>query len=90
MIGRQEKDGRLSVEKLSADYSGKNAGEVDFRIVGNKMMIRVARSVLGIAAGDNNLYFKMADGIEKADDIMDYYVSGKSFPVGRLSFRYLG
>ena len=90
VIGRQEKDGRLSVEKLSSDYSGKNAGEADFRIVGNKMMIRVARSVLGIAAGDNNLYFKMADGIEKADDIMDYYVSGKSFPVGRLSFRYLG
>ena len=34
------------------------------------------------------LYFKAADSIEHQDDIMDYYVSGCSVPMGRLSYLY--
>ncbi len=30
----------------------------------------------------------MADSIEKESDIMDYYVSGESFPMGRMAFMY--
>ena len=59
-------------------------------VTGNVMQVKVAKAVLGIDAEVNQFYFKFADGIDKPDDIMDYYVSGKSLPMGRLSFRYLG
>ena len=91
VVGRSEtSSGKLSVEKLGADYSGTSAGEADFRIDGSAMQIRIPRSALGIDAGVNSFYFKVADGVENPSDIMDYYVSGRSFPLGRLSMRYLG
>ena len=43
---------------------------------------------MGIKKDDFTLYFKVADSIEKEDDIMDYYVSGDSVPMGRLVFTY--
>jgi len=34
-------------------------------------------------------YFKVADGVQNEYDIMDYYVTGKSLPPGRLSHSYV-
>ncbi|MBO4364301.1 MAG: hypothetical protein J5912_07975 [Clostridia bacterium] len=89
-IGRSEENGKLVVEKLSADFSGVKTGEAEYALSGNVLEIRVPREALSIDAGVNSFYFKVADGIEHPDDIMDYYVTGKSFPAGRLSYRYIG
>ena len=32
--------------------------------------------------------FKVSDNVTNYDDIMDYYVTGDSAPIGRLSFSY--
>lgn len=91
VIGREENgDGTVSVEKLNSDYTGVNKGSAAYRIDGNVMQICVPKTVLGIASDVNSLYFKVADGIENPSDIMEYYVSGMSLPLGRLSARYLG
>jgi len=47
--------------------------------------VKIPRSVFGDQK-DKHIYFKIADDIENPYDIMDYYVSGKSFPLGRLSY----
>ncbi|MBQ3867160.1 MAG: hypothetical protein II789_01300 [Clostridia bacterium] len=82
--------GALTVEKLSSDFTSAAAGEAEFRVDGSVMQVKIPRAALGMASDVNRLYFKLADGIEHPSDIMDYYISGKSLPLGRLSFRYLG
>ena len=91
VVGRSDTgDGRLSIEKLSADFSGVNAGEAEYVIDGNIMQVKIPRASLGIGTGVNRFYFKLADGVENPSDVMDYYVSGLSMPMGRLSYQYLG
>lgn len=45
---------------------------------------------LGITSNNFSVYFKLADSVEHPSDIMDYYVSGQSFPMGRISLSYNG
>ena len=91
VVGRSEAgEGKLTVEKLNADFTSEAVGEAEYRVDGSVMQVKVPRAALGMAADVNRFYFKLADGIENPSDIMDYYVSGKSLPLGRLSFRYLG
>lgn len=77
------------IEKLNADFTSEQTGEGKWYLSGNILQVRIPRSAVGLE-NSNSFYFKVADGIEKPDDIMDYYVSGSSLPMGRLSFRYLG
>lgn len=83
-------NGNSAVEKLNADYTGEQVGTATYTVDGNVMIVSVPRSALGLRAEDHTFYFKFADNVTNASDIMDHYVSGKSLPVGRLSFQYLG
>lgn len=76
-----------SVEKLNSDGTGTPVGECQINIRGNVMQIAVPRGAIGLT--DSTLcYFKVADGVENPTDIMDYYVTGKVLPLGRLSYSY--
>jgi hypothetical protein len=59
--------------------------------MGNKFQLRVPRAALELTPGDSSIqyYFKVADGVQNEREIMDYYVTGKSVPLGRLSFSYM-
>ena len=35
-----------------------------------------------------DFYFKVADGVADPAEIMDYYATGRSLPMGRLSYLY--
>ncbi len=84
------RSGEGNVDSLNADFSLKTAGKAGISKNGNTMVITVPRKVLGLSQTDNNFYFKVADNIENPSDITDYYVSGCSVPMGRMSFRYVG
>ncbi|MBR6921385.1 MAG: hypothetical protein IKH51_04255, partial [Clostridia bacterium] len=89
VINRGAKDGKTTVDKLGADFTGETVGEGVYYLSGNILQVKIPKTALGIE-GSSNIYFKVADGIEHPDDITDYYVSGRSLPMGRLSYRYLG
>ncbi len=78
--------------KTSVDvYSGgkwSKAGEAELRVSGNVMVVSVPLSLIGKSANDVSIEFKVADNVQKPLDIMDYYVSGDSAPIGRLSWAY--
>ena len=57
-------------------------------IEGNRMMIAIPLSMLGLTAEDVSIEFKVADNVTEYQDIMDYYVSGDSAPIGRLNYAY--
>ena len=89
VINRNAKDGKTDVQKLSADFKGEETGRGVYYMSGNILQVKVPKSALGIT-GRASIYFKVADGIDHPEDIMDYYVSGRSVPMGRLSYRYIG
>ena len=49
--------------------------------------VRIPRAALGMS-GSDTFYFKVADDVGDPSQIMNYYTSGSSLPLGRLSFQY--
>jgi hypothetical protein len=81
-------NGKTSVEKTMGGYAWQTSGEADYTVFGNVMQISVPFSALGLSADSPYFSFKVSDNVTKYDNIMDYYVTGDSAPIGRLSFHY--
>ena len=82
-------------------WSWSDAGTFDYRMVGNKMEIRVARATLGVANGAPlDFEFKWSDNMQLYDSnynvnntngtawVLDFLVSGDCAPGGRFNFHY--
>ena len=65
-----------------------NAGTADLRVNGNVMVVKLPLSAIGKSSKDLAIEFKVSDNVTNYDDIMDYYVTGDSAPIGRLSYSY--
>ena len=81
-------NGVTRVLRLDENGNGTDVGAAAYTVQGNVMQIAVPRSVIGMDGGSDTLYFKVADCVSDPLDIMTYYTSGKSLPMGRLSYRY--
>ncbi len=65
------------------------AGEVQYKVDGNKMMLSVPQKMLGIDDYSNiKLEFKWADSKEKITTMEGFYESGDAAPLGRLNWIY--
>ncbi len=80
--------GKTSIERSSGGYQWTDAGQAAYSIKGNLMQVAIPLSELGLTATNCSFEFKIADHVTGYDDIMDYYVTGDSAPIGRLSFSY--
>ncbi len=80
--------GKTSLEVCMGGYNFIRKADVDCKIVGNKMEIRIPKSELRIKGSGVSISFKYADGVECENDILDYYVTGDVLPLGRLSYSY--
>ena len=81
---------RLSatIEKLNSDYTGEALeASATYTVQGSVMQIMIPRAALGLEDG-GDFYFKVADGVSDPAEIMDYYATGRSLPMGRLSYLY--
>lgn len=81
-------DGTTSIEKSNSGYNWNNAGTAQYKVYGNVILYSIPLNALGLNASDCYVQFKVTDNITKPDDIMDYYISGESAPIGRLSYSY--
>ena len=88
ILNRSPETGKASVEKSTGGWNWNKAGTADMKIEGNKMMITVPLSMLGLTKNEFMFEFKVADNVTNYTDIMDYYVSGDSAPIGRLNYTY--
>lgn len=82
------KKGTTSVEQSTGGYAWKKAGEATYTIKGNTMQVAIPLRALGMTGNNCSFQFKVADNVTHANQIMDYYITGDSAPVGRLSFSY--
>ncbi len=86
-VNRSYRDGKASVERYR-DGEWISVGEAELRVSGNTLAIALPLSLIGKSSSDLSIEFKVADNVTHSDDIMDYYVTGDSAPIGRLSYSY--
>ena len=89
VINRSPKSGTTSVEKSLGGYNFQDVGSASYKVSGKYIMFSVPKSILGISS-NFTLKVKATDNIKNPADFMDYYVSGDSAPIGRLSYTYIG
>ena len=81
-------NGVTTVERICADGRKVLSGKATYSVSGDILRVTVPFGALGLESGDVHFGFKVADDVSDPDDIMEYYVSGDSAPIGRLSFDY--
>jgi autotransporter-associated beta strand protein len=59
-----------------------------YKVSGNKLMVRIARADLGLAADPVSFDFHWADNYQVAGDISDFGINGDSAPDRRFNYRY--
>ncbi len=87
VINRTPGDEKTSVERSIGGYAFESIGQADYSVNGNYLQIAIPKALLGL--GDTfTLNLKVTDHVTHPEDIMDYYVSGDSAPIGRLSYKW--
>lgn len=82
------KRGTTSIEQSTGGYIWKKAGEAKYTVKGNIMQVAIPLRALGMSEKNCSFEFKVADNVTHYSQIMDYYITGDSAPIGRLNFSY--
>lgn len=88
IVNRRPDGNKTSVERSKGGYDWEKAGDAELRVYGNTMILSVPLKTLGLDSDNCGIKLKVADNVENPGDIMDYYVSGDSAPIGRLAYAY--
>lgn len=96
IINRSPNGSTTSIEKSNGGWDWSSTGNAEIEVSGNNMFVTIPLSSLNISYGEA-FEFKVADNVVKPSwfneedaehDIMHYYVTGDSAPIGRLNFSY--
>lgn len=83
-----DKQGKSAIEKAESGNKWKKRGTAQYRLHGTYLFVSVPLKTLGMNKENVSFGFKVADNVTNQEDIMDYYISGDSAPIGRLNFHY--
>jgi hypothetical protein len=87
-VNRTRDGSAAAIEKLNPDFTGEALeATATYTVKGKILQISIPRAALGLDQG-GDFYFKVADGVADPAEIMDYYATGRSLPMGRLSYLY--
>ncbi|MBO4363602.1 MAG: hypothetical protein J5912_04395 [Clostridia bacterium] len=84
-------NGAARLEKISrkGEYSFEDTGlNAKYIINENVLTVAIERKDVGKYKKQFTMYFKVTDSVNKPDDILDYYVSGCSVPLGRMTYSF--
>ncbi|MHB1177568.1 MAG: hypothetical protein ACYCZO_04485, partial [Daejeonella sp.] len=87
VINRINPGQKAVLEKTDAAWHWQKAGEVDYLVKGNKLEIKVPRSMIG-AKDELDFGFKWSDNMQRENDVMDFWINGDVAPAGRSNFHY--
>ena len=87
VINRSANGDKASIERCDGGYNFTKVGDADIAINGNVMQLAIPLSLIE-ANETADVEFKIADNITHPEDVMDYYISGDSMPIGRLHYGY--
>lgn len=86
-LNRSREGTRCSVEKFEHN-AWQKVGDCDYKVSNNVITFALPLGLIGKTKDDVHIAFKAMDNVTKDDNIMDYYVSGDSAPLGRMSYEY--
>lgn len=87
VIGMKFENGEASIRKFDVGFTTIYIGKAKVSQYSNVVQLSVPRSAIGLSAA-KRFYFKVAAGVTEPSFIMNYYKSGSSLPMGRLSYMY--
>ncbi len=79
---------RSEVSKALPGGSFYKSGEAEYSVNGKILQIKAPLSALGLDQRNYDIEFKVTDNIRKDDDILDFYSTGDSAPIGSLCYKY--
>ena len=79
---------KATLERSTGGWSWETAAEVAYTVEGNRMVVTIPRSALGIGEGDFTVNFKWSDNMQTDGDIMDFYVNGDVAPGARFKYSF--
>ena len=88
IINRSRNGNKASIEKLTSNFTPTNVGECDISYLDNVIQYAIPLSLINRDDKNFEVGVKVCDNIQEKNDIQDYYVSGDSAPIGRLSYSY--
>ena len=63
-------------------------GKADTNVLGNQMYVRVPLTILGLSKNNCHIEFKVSDHVTDTSDVLSFYNSGDSAPIGGLSWSF--
>ena len=87
VINRSLDGTKSSIDRIS-DETFENAGEAETYVSGNVMIVKVAKSALGITETSFGLQVKVTDNLQKDFDVTDLYTNGDCAPLGRINYSW--
>ncbi len=87
VINRVTAGKKAIIEKTEAGWNWKKVAEIDYAVKGNKLEIKIPRSLLS-QTDDLDFEFKWSDNMQQQNNIMDFWVNGDVAPAGRFNFNY--
>jgi len=87
MINRTSPGEKATLEKSTKDWNWTRVGTVDYAVSGNKMEIRVPKSLLNMK-GKVDIEFKWSDNMQDEGNLMDFYINGDVAPGGRFNYLF--
>jgi hypothetical protein len=88
VVNRHPGTETTSIERSTGGYQFSETGDAHIHVEGNIMQVAIPLKTIGLSRTHFNVQIKVTDNITHPDDIMDYYVSGDSAPIGRLGYDY--
>lgn len=97
IINRAPNGKSTSVQTSTGGYNWRDTGTAEITVEGNKMLVKVPLSALGLNADNVQFEFKVSDNVCKPSwfteddpehDVLHYYITGDSAPIGRLNYAY--
>lgn len=80
--------GTTMVERSTGGYRWSTAGTARLQVWSNYIQVAIPLRILDLREPGTAIGIKVADHVTRYDDIMDYYVTGDSAPIGRLAYLY--
>ncbi len=89
-------DNQASLDKFSGNgYETSKVTGVDYKVSGNRIVVKIAKSDLGLSGNEYKLGFKWTDNVQDEDgsgefkgEILDFYRTGDIAPGGRFKYVY--
>ncbi len=79
----------VSLETLADGWAGRHVGQALYTVDGNQMVIRLAKSAIGVKGTATTFSFKWADNSTQNGEVMEFMDLGDTAPNDRYAYLYV-